>query len=114
MVDGGVKLGGLGKYAASEIPKIKNLEPSLANPSWDPTQEYSLPWATFLTGMAYNVKKTGKELTSVNDIFDPAYKGHVSMLNEMRDTLAMVMLGMGIDPSKATFDDAQAAVKKIK
>ena len=114
MVDRLVKLGWLEKFAASEIPNIKNLEPSLANPSWDPTQEYSLPWATFLTGMAYNVKKTGKELTSVNDIFDPAYKGHVSMLNEMRDTLAMVMLGMGIDPSKATFDDAQAAVKKIK
>jgi len=114
MVDRLVKLGWLEKFAPSEIPNLKNLEPSLAHPSWDPTQEYSLPWATFLTGMAYNVKKTGKELTSVNDIFDPAYKGHVSMLNEMRDTLAMVMLGMGIDPSKATFDDAQAAVKKIK
>jgi spermidine/putrescine transport system substrate-binding protein len=114
MVERLVKLGWLEKFTASEIPNIKNLEPSLAHPSWDPTQEYSLPWATFLTGMAYNIKKTGKELTSVNDIFDPAYKGHVSMLNEMRDTLAMVMLGMGTDPGKATFNDVQAAVKKIK
>src|SRR5215470_4675963 len=108
MVDRLVKLGWLEKFTASEIPNIKNLEPSLAHPSWDPTQEYSLPWATFLTGMAYNVKKTGKELTSVNDIFDPAFKGHVSMLNEMRDTLAMTFLGMGIDPGKATYADAEA------
>lgn len=114
MVDRLVKLGWLEKFSHNEIPNIKNIEPSLAHPSWDPNLEYSLPWATFLTGVAYNIKKTGKELTSVNDIFDPAYKGHVSMLNEMRDTLAMVMLGMGIDPSKATFDDAQSAVKKIK
>ena len=114
LVDRLVKLGWLEKFSASEIPNIKNLEPSLAKPSWDPTQEYSLPWATFLTGVAYNVKKTGRELTSVNDIFDPAFKGHVSMLNEMRDTLALTMAGMGIDPAKATFDQAQATVKKIK
>ncbi len=30
------------------------------------------------------------------------------MLTEMRDTLAMVFLGMGVDPSKAKFEDAQA------
>jgi spermidine/putrescine transport system substrate-binding protein len=109
-----VKLGWLEKFSHAEIPNIKNLDPSLAHPVWDPNLEYSLPWATFLTGVAYNVKKTGRELTSVNDIFDPAFKGHVSMLNEMRDTLALVMLGMGIDPAKATFADAQAAAKKVK
>jgi spermidine/putrescine transport system substrate-binding protein len=114
LVDRLVKLGWLEKFSHDEIPNIKNLEPSLAHPTWDPNSEYCLPWATFLTGVAYNIKKTGHELTSINDIFDPTFKGHVSMLNEMRDTLALTMLGMGIDPAKATYSDAEATAKKIK
>ena len=107
-----IKLGWLEKLG--DIPNKKNLRPEFQHPDWDPNREFSLPWVTFLTGIAYNIDKVGHELTSVNDIFDPSLKGHVSMLIEMRDTLAMVFLGMGVDPSKATFKDAQAAVAKIK
>ena len=51
-----------------------------------------------MTGIGYNPKKTGRELTSVNDIFDPKFKGQVTMLTEMRDTLGLVMLGDGQGP----------------
>ena len=36
------------------------------------------------------------------------------MLTEMRDTLGLVMLGMGKDPASATLADAKAAAAKIK
>ena len=73
-----------------------------------------MPWLSGMTGIGYNPKKTGRELTSINDIFDPKYKGQVTMLTEMRDTLGLVMLGMGKDPSKATQADVEAAAAKIK
>jgi spermidine/putrescine transport system substrate-binding protein len=57
---------------------------------------------------------TGRELTSINDIFDPAFAGKVTMLTEMRDTLGLVMLGLGLDPTQATVDDAVAATQKIQ
>lgn len=109
-----IKLGWLDKFSHAEVPNAKNIQAALAHPSWDPNREYSLPWATYLTGVAYNIKKTGRELTSINDIYDPAFKGHVGMLSQMRDTLALVFLGMGIDPAKATYSDAEAAVNKLK
>lgn len=109
-----VKLGWVEKFSHAEVPNAKNLAPNLAHPDWDPNREYSLPWAMYMTGLAYDIKKTGRELTSVNDIFDPKFRGHVSMLNQMRDTLALVLLGMGVNPEKATYADAQAAVAKIK
>jgi spermidine/putrescine transport system substrate-binding protein len=109
-----IRLGWLERIAPGEVPNLANLDPVLAHPAWDADRAFSLPWATFLTGVAYNIEKTGHELTSVNDIFDPALKGHVSMLSEMRDTLAMVFLGMGVDPSTATDKDADAAIQKIK
>jgi spermidine/putrescine transport system substrate-binding protein len=109
-----IKLGWLDKFSQDEVPNAKNIQPALAHPSWDPNREYSLPWATYLTGVAYNVKKTGRELTSINDIYDPAFKGHVGMLSQVRDTLALVFLGMGINPATATYADAEAAVKKLQ
>lgn len=98
----------------SKIPNAKNLLPDYKNPSWDPGRKFSLPWAGFVTGIAYNIKKTGKELTSVNALFDPAYKGHVGLVNDMRSTLSMVFLGMGVNPSEATDNDLQKAIKKIE
>jgi spermidine/putrescine transport system substrate-binding protein len=67
-----------------------------------------------MTGIGYNPKKTGRELTSINDIFDPKFKGQVTMLTEMRDTIGLVMLGEGKDPATATVADCKAAAAKIK
>jgi spermidine/putrescine transport system substrate-binding protein len=109
-----IKLGWVEKIAPGEIPNAVNLEPAFAHPNFDPDREYGLPWASVLTGLAYNIERTGHELSSLNDLFDPAFKGHVSMLTEMRESLALVMLGMGVDPAHATFQDAEAATQKIK
>ena len=35
------------------------------------------------------------------DLFDPKFKGKVTMLTEMRDSIGLVMLGDGKDPAKA-------------
>ncbi len=43
-------------------------------------------------GLAYNRSKTGRDLTSLRDLFDPAFKGRVTMQTEVRDTLGLVML----------------------
>jgi spermidine/putrescine transport system substrate-binding protein len=105
-------------YAAplddSKFPNKANLVDSLRDVSFDPGRKYSVPWVSGMAGLGYNPKKTGRELTSINDIFDPKFKGQVTMLTEMRDTLGLVMLALGKDPSKATQADAQAACARIK
>ncbi len=105
-------------YAAplddGKFPNKANLVDSLRDVSFDPGRKYSVPWVSGMAGLGYNPKKTGRELTSINDIFDPKFKGQVTMLTEMRDTLGLVMLALGKDPSKATQADAQAACARIK
>ena len=51
-----------------------------------------------MTGIGYNPKKTGRKLTSVNDLFDPKFKGRVSMFTESRDSAGLVLLGHGQEP----------------
>jgi spermidine/putrescine transport system substrate-binding protein len=54
------------------------------------------------------------DVTSINDLFDPEYKGRVTMLTEMRDTVPLVMKADGIDPAEATTEDWMAAIDKIR
>ena len=89
--------------------------PDLQNPDFDPDGKYSLPYQSGMTGIAYNIAETGRELTSMADLFDPAFKGRVGMLTEMRDTVGLTMLLTGKDPAtQATMDDADEAFDMIE
>ncbi|HEX9259451.1 MAG TPA: spermidine/putrescine ABC transporter substrate-binding protein [Acidimicrobiales bacterium] len=111
-----IKLGWAQKLPLDKIPNAKNLREDLVKPPWDPTGEFTLPWQTGMTGIAYNLKATGgKELKSVADVFDPQWKGKVSMLTEMRDTIGLILLAEGKDPSKiTTYDEAAGAFDKLE
>jgi spermidine/putrescine transport system substrate-binding protein len=95
------------------IPNEKNLQDNLKSPPFDPTRSYTLPWESGMTAIGYNPKKTGRELTSINDLFDPKFKGKVTMLSDPRDTAGLVAIGMGKKMDSVTLDDILAAIDKI-
>lgn len=109
-----MELGWLEKIDHSKIANLKHLYPRFRNADWDPHRQYSLPWAGFMTGIGYNVKKTGGEVDSISALFDPKYKGHVGILNDMRSTLSTIFLSMGVDPKDATYKDVKKAVAIIE
>jgi spermidine/putrescine transport system substrate-binding protein len=104
------------KLDKSAIPNIKNLQPALQHPSFDPNREYSLPWQSGMTGIATNTKLTGgKPVTSMDTLLeDPKFKGKVTLLTEMADTMSLVMLANGDDPTKVTDQSFNAAHDRIK
>jgi spermidine/putrescine transport system substrate-binding protein len=98
----------------SELPTVEqNLIDGLRSPTWDPNREFGVPWQSGMTGLVYRRDKVKREPKSIEDLFDPAYKGRVTMLTEMRDTVPMVMLAMGNDPAKGSLDDMLAAVERV-
>lgn len=110
-----IQLGWAQKINMANIPNSKNLRDDLSSPSWDANNEYQMPWQTGIAGIAYNIKTTGRELKSVADIFDPAFKGKIGMLTEMRDTLGLVLMGEGKKLSDiTTYDDAVVGFDKIE
>ena len=96
------------------IPNYENLDPSYLNLGWDRGAKYHLPWQAGFTGIAYNISVTGRELTSMNDLFDPEFKGKIGFFTEMRDTLGLVMLAQGNDPAVATEDTMSNALDAIE
>jgi spermidine/putrescine transport system substrate-binding protein len=103
------------KLDKSAIPNISNLQDSLKSPSFDPGRDYSLPWQSGMTGIATNLKVMKKPVTSVDQLLeDPALQGKVTLLTEMADTMSLVMLANGDDPSKVTDESFQKAHDRIQ
>jgi spermidine/putrescine transport system substrate-binding protein len=73
-----------------------------------------MPWQTGMTGIAYNIKETGRELTSFNDLYDKKFKNKIGMLLEMRDTVGLASLGEGIDPATMTFKQAKPVFARLQ
>jgi spermidine/putrescine transport system substrate-binding protein len=83
------------------------------NRTYDPGNRYSVPWQSGITGIGYNPELTGREITSYDDLYDPEFEGRVGMFTDMRDSMNLTLLGIGIDPQDATVEDAEKAQQKL-
>jgi spermidine/putrescine transport system substrate-binding protein len=90
-----------------------NIRPEFLDDETDPQRKFSVPWQGGLTGIWVDTSKA-PQIKSVSDLFDPKYKGKITMLDEMRDTVPLVMQSMGADPSNFTKEDWTAAIDKLK
>jgi spermidine/putrescine transport system substrate-binding protein len=109
-----IRLGWVEQMDLGNMPNVTaNLQDVYKNVSWDTTNDHHVPWQSGMTGLGYDKAKTGA-LTSLAVLYDVKYKGKVDYLTEMRDTIGLTMLKLGLDPSKATNADCDAAVAEIK
>jgi spermidine/putrescine transport system substrate-binding protein len=107
-------LGYLQEIDHNDLPTVfENLAPNLVSPSFDPERQFSVPWQSGMTGLWVD-KSKAPGIKSVNDIFDPKYKGKITVLEEMRDTVPLVMKAEGVDPEEATNEDWLKSIDKIK
>ncbi|MEU2333739.1 spermidine/putrescine ABC transporter substrate-binding protein [Streptomyces sp. NPDC013172] len=112
-----IRLGYVQQLDASNLPHaFANLSDQFRSPDWDPGRAYSYPWQGISTVVAFNKKAlNGVEVKSVSDLLDnPALKGRVGLLTEMRDTVGMTMLDMGIDPGKFGDDDYDKVIARLQ
>lgn len=97
------------------IPNVEaNLAGNLTSPAFDPERNFTVPWQSGMDGIGYNRKETGREITSMADFFDPAFKGRVSMLSDFHDSASLVLQLNGINTEDATLDDVLAAIQRIQ
>ncbi len=97
-----------------------NLRAALRGIGWDPNQDYHYPWQSGADGLGYNRKSTGRELTSIADMFDPAFAGKTTLLSGYQDCfsyVALLLQARGEITNKApdlTPEDGQKIVDFLK
>ncbi len=113
-----IQVGWIQKLDPARVPNLHaNLIDSLKSPDWDKGRDFSAPWQSGLTGIAYNKSKVGEvksfsELLTRDDL-----KGRISLLSEMRDTMGFLLLVSGADPdnfTNAEWEDAIDLVRKAR
>jgi spermidine/putrescine transport system substrate-binding protein len=111
-----IRLNWVQKLDKANIPNAANLVDSLRNVSFDPGRVYSIPWQSGFTGIGYNPKSTGgRKIDSMDQLLhDPVLKGKVTLLKDFRDSLGLMLLGMGKNPSKFSDSDFDAALRQIE
>jgi spermidine/putrescine transport system substrate-binding protein len=110
-----INLGWLQPLDASTVPNLhQNLIPALRNRAWDPTLKFHAPWQSGLTGIAYNSKLTG-EVSSFEELLTRSdLKGKITLLSEMRDTMAFALRVVGANPEKFTQAEWTKAIDRIE
>jgi spermidine/putrescine transport system substrate-binding protein len=114
MIERLIRLGYLEQLDKSKTPNFDaNVQPLFKNPWYDPGNTYSMAWQAGITGIGYNPKLTGRKITTFDDLLDPKFAGKVGMFSEMRDTMSLALLSLGVKPEDATIADVQKARDKL-
>lgn len=108
------QLGWLNKINKDAVPNMKNLRPDLLEASVDPGREFSAPYMSGLVGLAYNRAATGRDIRTIDDLWDPAFKGRVSLFSDAQDGLGMIMLSQGNSPESPTTETVQQAIDLVR
>ena len=99
-----VQMGWIQPMDPARVPNLhNNIISSLRAPDWDPERKYSAPWQAGFAGIAYNSKYLDEPPKTTMDLLTrPDLRGKISVLTEMRDTMGLILLGMGYDPGNFT------------
>ena len=92
---------------------------SVTNPVYDPGNKHTMAWQSGLTAIGWDpaqvkaLRPSNPTITSINDLYDPAFKGKVGMFADTSDLPNFAMLGLGITPETSTPDDWQKTADKL-
>ncbi|MDQ3166969.1 MAG: extracellular solute-binding protein [Actinomycetota bacterium] len=110
-----IDLGWIQQLDRANLPNVEaHLAQSLRAPAWDENRDYSVPWQSGLTGIAYNADLTDEvgsfeELLTRSDL-----NGKVTLLTEMRDTMLFMLLITGADPENFSDDEWGTAIDRLQ
>jgi spermidine/putrescine transport system substrate-binding protein len=114
VLPGLIRMGALERLAPELVPNAARLLPEFGNWPVPDVRRYSLPWQGGFTGILYNKRVTRRPVAGMTDLLtSPDLRGKVSLVQDMRDVMGLVMLDLGIDPGSFGPRDFQAALAVV-
>ena len=105
MIEKMTKEGLLQKIDFSKVPNYKNIDDKYKNLSYDPKNEYSVPYFWGTLGIMYNKNLVKEPVTSWNILWDEKYKGKILMLDSVRDSMAVALADLGYSINTTNTDE---------
>ena len=92
-----------------DYANLPNVKANLVDAQWDaldvdPGRKFTIPWQLPASGWVWNTEAVPNGIKTLDDFMNPELKGKVVVLSEMRDTMGMILAGLGYDPKGAWGD----------
>ena len=107
----------LEKIDLSNVPNYEYIPEKYRSLSYDPKNEYSVPYTVGMVGLIYNTEMVSEAPTSWNALWDKNYSGEILMFNNPRDAFAIAQSILGMDynmQSEAAWKVAAELLKEQK
>lgn len=110
-----IKFGWLIPLDMSKLPNFqKYAASSVKDPNYDPNNTHTITWQSGLTGLGVNRKFVQDDITSLSQLFDPKYKGHIGMMSDNTELGSAGLLSIGVQPATSTPDQWTQAAQKLQ
>jgi spermidine/putrescine transport system substrate-binding protein len=107
------ELGLLAELDAGQIPNAGKLEPRLAHLPFDPEHHVSVPYLWGTVGIGYDVDRAVPAPDSWAALWEPRYRGRISMLNDQREVLGAALRSIGQSLNSTDPGAVRAAADKL-
>jgi spermidine/putrescine transport system permease protein len=97
-----------------EVRNVENLAPRFRGLPYDPDNRYSIPYTWGTSGFGYRRDRVGRELTSWADLWDPALRDRVGMLNDARENFAASLKRLGRSLNATDPEEIAAAARELE
>jgi len=99
----------------SQITNFGNLDTRFTNRDYDPGNKYSIPYQWGTSALVYDKTLVPSEPKNWTDLWDPAYKGRLVMLDDERELMGMALQVLGFDKNSTnTIELNQAEAKLVE
>jgi spermidine/putrescine-binding protein len=109
-----VARGLLEKLDLSKIPNSRHLLPRFRGMPFDPRQEYSVPYLWGTTGLAYNKARVSPPPDSWAALWDPRWRGRVTILDDAREAFEAARRAGGEAPGPPTREEIARARDRLR
>ncbi len=102
----------LQKLDLSLVPNMKNLAPAVQNMSYDPTNEWSVPYFWGSVGLVYNTQNVDPEVIEEQGysiLLNEDYKGSIYIYDSERDSFMMAFKALGYSMNTENYDEINEA-----
>lgn len=107
-----VRQGLLQKIDKTKLTVMNNFDPNYLNLSFDPGNEYTIPWEAGTDALVYDSATVSNPPKAWADLWRPEYAGHMVLLDDSRVAIGFTLLTLGYDVN--TKDPKQLDEAKVK
>lgn len=99
----------------SRLTHFKNLNPALLNKSYDPNNQYSIPYFWSSTGIVVNHKiHPVQKFQTWASLWNPRYHNQLLLLDDVHEVFSIALMVLGYSPNDTNPEHIRLAYCKLK